>query len=115
VIVSATNLLSGLGLGLSVRTGRDGAWTRAGAPFADGVGKPIERRPQAVVVTVNARIATALPAAAADGGLTSKISCVIWAIRHDAAVQMIDTSIVRVHQHAACIATPALRHRTKRL
>jgi hypothetical protein len=22
---------------------------------------------------------------------------------HDAAVQMIDTSIVRVHQHAACI------------
>ena len=23
---------------------------------------------------------------------------------HDAAVQMIDTSIVRVHQHAACIA-----------
>ena len=24
---------------------------------------------------------------------------------HDAAVQMIDTSIVRVHQHAACIAS----------
>jgi transposase len=24
---------------------------------------------------------------------------------HDAAVQMIDTSIVRVHQHAACIGT----------
>jgi hypothetical protein len=23
---------------------------------------------------------------------------------HDAAVQMIDTSVVRVHQHAACIA-----------
>jgi hypothetical protein len=23
---------------------------------------------------------------------------------HDAAVQMIDTSIVRVHQHGACIA-----------
>ena len=23
---------------------------------------------------------------------------------HDAAVQMIDTSMVRVHQHAACIA-----------
>ena len=23
---------------------------------------------------------------------------------HDAAVQMIDTSIVRVHQHAACIS-----------
>jgi IS5 family transposase len=26
------------------------------------------------------------------------------AARHDAAVQMIDTSIVRVHQHGACIA-----------
>jgi hypothetical protein len=26
------------------------------------------------------------------------------AATHDAAVQMIDTSIVRVHQHAACIA-----------
>src|SRR5216683_4827481 len=26
------------------------------------------------------------------------------AVPHDAAVQMIDTSIVRVHQHAACIA-----------
>ena len=26
------------------------------------------------------------------------------AITHDAAVQMIDTSIVRVHQHGACIA-----------
>ena len=26
------------------------------------------------------------------------------AAAHDAAVQMIDTSIVRVHQHAACIA-----------
>ena len=26
------------------------------------------------------------------------------AVAHDAAVQMIDTSIVRVHQHAACIA-----------
>jgi hypothetical protein len=25
------------------------------------------------------------------------------AATHDAAVQMIDTSIVRVHQHAACI------------
>ena len=25
------------------------------------------------------------------------------AIAHDAAVQMIDTSIVRVHQHAACV------------
>ena len=29
------------------------------------------------------------------------------AAAHDAAVQMIDTSIVRVHQHAACIARPA--------
>ena len=27
------------------------------------------------------------------------------AAAHDAAVQMIDTSIVRVHQHAACVAT----------
>ena len=27
-----------------------------------------------------------------------------FAAAHDAAVQMIDTSIVRVHQHAACIA-----------
>ena len=26
------------------------------------------------------------------------------ATTHDAAVQMIDTSIIRVHQHAACIA-----------
>ena len=26
------------------------------------------------------------------------------AITHDAAVQMIDTSIIRVHQHAACTA-----------
>ncbi len=26
------------------------------------------------------------------------------AAAHDAAVQMIDTSIVRVHQHAACVA-----------
>jgi hypothetical protein len=26
---------------------------------------------------------------------------------HDAAVQMIDTSIVRVHQHGACIAITA--------
>ena len=26
------------------------------------------------------------------------------AARHDAAVQMIDTSVVRVHQHGACIA-----------
>jgi hypothetical protein len=25
------------------------------------------------------------------------------AATHDAAVQMIDTSIVRVHQHAACV------------
>ena len=28
----------------------------------------------------------------------------LLAAAHDAAVQMIDTSIVRVHQHAACIA-----------
>ena len=26
------------------------------------------------------------------------------AVRHDAAVQMIDTSVARVHQHGACIA-----------
>ncbi len=26
------------------------------------------------------------------------------AVGHDAAVQMIDTSVVRVHQHGACIA-----------
>ena len=26
------------------------------------------------------------------------------AAAHDAAVQMIDTSVVRVHQHGACIA-----------
>jgi hypothetical protein len=35
--------------------------------------------------------------------------CLEWimnalAATHDAAVQMIDTSIIRVHQHAACIA-----------
>src|SRR3954463_12451058 len=28
----------------------------------------------------------------------------VLAATHDAAVQMIDTSIIRVHQHAACIA-----------
>jgi hypothetical protein len=28
---------------------------------------------------------------------------------HDAAVQMIDTSIVRVHQHGACIADNHVR------
>ena len=28
----------------------------------------------------------------------------LLAAAHDAAVQMIDTSIVRVHQHAACVA-----------
>jgi hypothetical protein len=29
---------------------------------------------------------------------------------HDAAVQMIDTSIVRVHQHGACIANNSGQH-----
>lgn len=29
---------------------------------------------------------------------------------HDAAVQMIDTSIVRVHQYAACIANSGGQH-----
>ena len=28
---------------------------------------------------------------------------------HDAAVQMIDTSIVRVHRHGACIALASIR------
>jgi hypothetical protein len=28
---------------------------------------------------------------------------------HDAAVQMIDTSVVRVHQHSACVATTSTR------
>ena len=28
---------------------------------------------------------------------------------HDAAVQMIDTSVVRVHQHGACIATTIIK------
>jgi hypothetical protein len=32
------------------------------------------------------------------------------AAMHDAAVQMIDTSIVRVHQHAACIAGSNQQH-----
>jgi hypothetical protein len=31
------------------------------------------------------------------------------AAAHDAAVQMIDTSIVRVHQHVACIANNSAR------
>jgi hypothetical protein len=31
---------------------------------------------------------------------------------HDAAVQMIDTSVVRVHQHRACGATPQSGLRT---
>jgi hypothetical protein len=29
---------------------------------------------------------------------------------HDAAVQMIDTSVVRVHQHGACIAGNREQH-----
>ena len=32
------------------------------------------------------------------------------ATAHDAAVQMIDTSIVRVHQHGACIAENREQH-----
>lgn len=32
------------------------------------------------------------------------------AATHDAAVQMIDTSIVRVHQHGACIAGNKQQH-----
>ena len=28
------------------------------------------------------------------------------AVTHDTAVQMIDTSVVRLHQHGACIAGP---------
>ena len=32
------------------------------------------------------------------------------AAMHDAAVQMIDTSIVRVHQHGACIAGKSSQH-----
>lgn len=32
------------------------------------------------------------------------------AATHDAAVQMIDTSIVRVHQHGACVAGNKVRH-----
>ena len=32
------------------------------------------------------------------------------AAMHDAAVQMIDTSIVRVHQHGACIAGNSQQH-----
>jgi transposase len=38
-----------------------------------------------------------------QAGVWSRIIDVLSAA-HDAAVQMIDTSIVRVHQHAACIA-----------
>jgi transposase len=33
------------------------------------------------------------------------------AATHDAAVQMIDTSVVRVHQHGACIAGNSEQHR----
>ena len=32
------------------------------------------------------------------------------AAAHDAAVQMIDTSIIRVHQHGACIANNSSQH-----
>jgi len=32
------------------------------------------------------------------------------AVTHDAAVQMIDTSVVRVHQHGACIAGNSEQH-----
>src|SRR5262249_46773703 len=35
-----------------------------------------------------------------------RITMRLSSARHHAAVQMIDTSIVRVHQHAACLATP---------
>jgi transposase len=34
----------------------------------------------------------------------------VLAAAHDAAVQMIDTSIVRVHQHGACIANSSGQH-----
>lgn len=37
------------------------------------------------------------------------------AAAHDAAVQMIDTSIVRVHQHGACIANNGGQHGSERL
>jgi hypothetical protein len=33
---------------------------------------------------------------------------------HDAAVQMIDTSVVRVHQHGACISDNNRRTKTER-
>ena len=33
----------------------------------------------------------------------SPVTRLVFGYAHDAAVQMIDTSIVRVHQHAACI------------
>ncbi len=31
---------------------------------------------------------------------------------HDAAVRMIDTATVRVHQHAACVARRQINHNT---
>jgi Transposase DDE domain len=40
--------------------------------------------------------------ALSDGGGPGRIMDAL-AIAHDASVQMIDTSIVRVHQHGACI------------
>ena len=47
----------------------------------------------------------------AGGGLASGTgSWIALAVAHDAAVQMIDTSIVRVHQHGACITNNNGQH-----
>ena len=52
----------------------------------------------------SAPIPLATIASFAGGGLVCGAGSDALAAAHDAAVQMIDTSIVRVHQHAACIA-----------
>jgi hypothetical protein len=64
------------------------------SPGVDEIQKSIER----IIKMSNSRLR-----------IDSKCECAIFKIMnalagaHDAAVQMIDTSIVRVHQHGACI------------
>ena len=63
---------------------------RSGAPWRDLPEHSVRTRPATI-------------GSFAGGGLVSGAAHDALAGAHDAAVQMIDTSIVRVHQHGACI------------
>src|SRR5262249_12301571 len=70
--------------------------------------------PGAICRIILALTRPAITVSSAGGGLVSGAAS--WThlpLAHDAAVQMIDTSIVRVHQHGACITrqTIAIDHR----